>query len=107
MDPQLNFTNGPLVVGALGNPLAGHMLGGVRLKHIVVREARARPVLLLDGTGSKGLQDVQGDISVYASSPAGCEVEAGGWGSKPIDSDLAAQLRRNVSVLCHAEGNKP
>jgi hypothetical protein len=86
VDPTLNFTNGPLIIAALGSRLNNHQMGGVVFTNVTVRvlqtggvfqpenvrgggriggTARRRPVLVVDGSGTTtGVADVGGTIAV-------------------------------------------
>jgi hypothetical protein len=101
VDPARNFTNGPLIIAALGSSIGGHHLGGVRFSQCTVHDNQARPVLVVDGSGtSAGVGVINGDITVTnpttLTSKAGCSVVGGGWGKEVS----VASLEHNVTLRC-------
>ena len=71
---------------------------------MVVKDSLARPVLVIDGTGSVGLADIRGTIKVETRhGRPGCSVVAGGSGWSPAETKAAEKaLAANITVTCAA-----
>ena len=73
---------------------------------MVVKDGMARPVLVVDGTGSVGLADIHGTIKVETPhGRAGCSVVAGGW-SPAVSRAAEKALASNITVTCAAPSAK-
>ena len=68
---------------------------------VKIKDDMARPLMVVDGTGSVGLAGVRGTIKAVnpRHGGMGCSLVAGGWGtaaSRAVQQALAA----NVTVDC-------